>query len=98
MGVIASIHIRHRQAIVEEAEMEFAGLQYAADVTVEIRRPAVGARLRMAPGTGEIGAVLRLQKANQNHLAHGLYPPRSLHRREDNSKLDCKDERAADVA
>src|SRR6516165_3564746 len=31
VGVIASIHVRHRQPIVEKAEMEFAGLQYAAD-------------------------------------------------------------------
>src|SRR5215469_1271934 len=70
MRVIASIHVRHGQAIIEKAEMEFAGFQHAANVTVEIRRPAVTARLRMAPGARQIGAVLRLQKTDQNHLAH----------------------------
>ena len=36
------------------------------------RDSEVGARLRMAPGAGEIGAVLRLQEPDQGHLSHGL--------------------------
>ena len=88
VGVIASVHVRHRQAIVEKAEMEFARLKHAANVTVEIRRPAVGARLWMAPGACEIGAVLRLQKADQDHLAHGLSSPLNFARGKDNAKRD----------
>ena len=72
--VIAAVHVRHRQPVVEEAEMKLALLQHAADVPVKIRRPAIGARSRMAPGAGEIGAVLRLQEADQDHLAHRRGP------------------------
>jgi hypothetical protein len=50
--------------------MEFAGFQDAADVPVKVGRPAVGARLRVPPRTREIGAVLRLQKADQDYLPH----------------------------
>ena len=41
---------------------------------VVVRRPGVGARLRMAPGARQIGAVLRLQEGDQGHLAHGRCP------------------------
>ncbi len=74
MRVIAAIHVRHRQPVVEEAEMKLALLQHAADVPVKIRRPRVGARLWMAPGTGEVRAVLRLQKADHDHLTHRRGP------------------------
>ena len=76
VGMIAAIHVRHRQPVVEEAEVKLALLQHAADVPVKIRRPAIGARSRMAPGAGEVGAVLRLQEADQNHLAHRRGPSR----------------------
>jgi hypothetical protein len=49
MSVIAPVHIRHRQAIIEEAKMKLALLQHAADVPIKVRRPAIGARLRVAP-------------------------------------------------
>src|SRR5262249_46574409 len=72
--VIAAVHVRHRQAVVEEAEVKPALFQHAADVSIELRRPAVGARLRVAPGAREIAAVLRLQEADQDDLAHRRYP------------------------
>ena len=75
--VVAAVHVRHRQPVVEKAEMKLALLQHAADVPVEIRRPAIGARLRMAPGAREVGAVLRLQEADQDHLAHWRGPSRA---------------------
>ena len=68
--MVAPVHVRHRQSVVEEAEMELAVLQHPADVPVVVGRPGVGARLRMAPGAREIGAVLRLQEGDQGHLAH----------------------------
>ncbi len=74
VAVIAPIHVRHRQPVVEEAQVKLAFLQHAADMPVEIRRPAVGARSGMAPGTGEVAAVLRLQEADQDHLAHAECP------------------------
>ena len=70
VAVIAPVHVRHRQPVVEEAQVKLAFLQHAADMPVKIRRPAIGARSRMAPGAGEVGAVLRLQEADQDHLAH----------------------------
>jgi len=78
VGVIAPIHVRHRQAIVEETEVKLPLLQDAPDIPVIITRPAIGARSRMAPGAREIGAVLRLQKTDQNHLAHRRCPPLTL--------------------
>ena len=76
MRVIAAIHVRHRQPVVEEAEMKLSFFQHAADVPVKIRRPGIGARGWMAPGAGEVGAVLRLQEADQDHLAHRRGPSR----------------------
>ncbi len=74
MAVIAAVHVRHRQAVIEKAEVKLALLQHAADVPVEVGRPAIGARLRMAPGTREVRAILRLQKADHDHLAHWQCP------------------------
>src|SRR5262249_50164077 len=70
VGVVAAVHVGHRQAVVEEAEVEFALLQHAADVPVEVGRPAVGARGRMTPRARDVGAVLRLQEPDQDHPAH----------------------------
>ena len=39
MRVVAPIHVRHRQAVIEEAEMKLPFLQHAADVAIKIRRP-----------------------------------------------------------
>ena len=52
--VVAAEHVRHRQAIVEEADVELARFEHAGDVLVVFRRPAVGARLRMTPRGGEV--------------------------------------------
>jgi hypothetical protein len=37
---------------------------------IEIRRRKILTRLRMSPGTGKVGAILRLQKANEYDFAH----------------------------
>ena len=74
--VVAPVHVGHRQAVVEEAEMELAVLQHAADMPVVVRRPGIGARLRVAPGAREVRAVLRLQEGDQGHLAHRDTPRR----------------------
>ena len=39
-ALVAAIHVRHRQPVVEKAEMKFAFFEHAADVPVKIRRPA----------------------------------------------------------
>ncbi len=41
--VIAPVHVGHRQAIVEKAEMKFALLKHAADMPVVVSRPGIGA-------------------------------------------------------
>src|SRR5262249_15525522 len=74
VGMVAPVHVRHRQPVVEEAEMEFPFLQHAPEMPVIIRRPGIGARERVAPGAREIGAVLRLQEGDQGHLAHRSNP------------------------
>src|SRR5262249_40742436 len=70
--VVAPVHVRHGEPVVEEAEVKFARFEHAPDVPVIIRRPRVRARERTAPGAGEIGAVLRLQEGDQGHLAHEM--------------------------
>src|SRR3546814_10820499 len=55
-----------------DLEVELARLQHAGDVLVVVHRQEVGARIGMAPRGREIGAVLRLQEADQGHLAHRL--------------------------
>ena len=69
MGVLAGVAVGQGQAVVEEAEMEFSALQGAADLLVEIGRHEVGAAVAVAPGHGEVGAVLGLEKADHGHLA-----------------------------
>ena len=68
VGVIVAVTIRHRQAIVEERHMEFAGFEDPADLLVVIRRHRIVARFRMPPRARQIGAVLRLQESDQHHL------------------------------
>jgi hypothetical protein len=77
VGVVVPVHVRHRQPVIEEAEVEFAFLEHAAEVAVVVRRPGIGARLRVAPGAREVGAVLRLQEGDQGHLAHRRSPSKS---------------------
>ena len=71
MGVVVPVDIGHRQPVVEESEVEFAFLEHPADVPIVVRRPGVGARLRMTPGARKIRAILCLQESDQGHLAHG---------------------------
>ena len=70
VGVVVPVDIGHRQPVVEEPKVEFAFLEYPADVPIVVRRPGIGARLRMAPGARKIGAILCLQEGDQGHLAH----------------------------
>src|SRR5215468_9251378 len=54
--------------------MELPLLEHAADMPVVVRGPTIAARLRMAPGTREVRAILRLQEGDQGHLAHRRGP------------------------
>ena len=71
--MIAAETVRHRQAIVEEADMELAGLEHAADVAIVVRGHEAGRGIRMPPGADEVGAVLGLQEGHESHLAHRLF-------------------------
>jgi hypothetical protein len=76
MRVVMAVHVRHRQPVVEEAEMKFSFLQHAADMPIVVGRPGIRARERMAPGAREVGAVLRLQEGDEGHLTHLPGPTR----------------------
>src|SRR4051794_15794482 len=68
VGMVAAEQIRHREAIVEEAEMEFPGLQRPADAAIILSAGEILCRERVAPGPDEVRAVLRLQEPHQSHL------------------------------
>src|SRR3546814_1465778 len=57
-----------RQPVVEESQVELARLEDLRDPAVEVLRRGIVARFRMPPGTGELRAVLGLQKSDQCHL------------------------------
>src|SRR6185295_447197 len=65
------VHVRHREAVVEEGEIELAGLKDPGNVLVVLRRCAVRAGLRVPPGGRQGGAVLGLHEAHECHLSHG---------------------------
>jgi hypothetical protein len=73
--MVIAIAIRHRKPVIKKAEVEFAGFQDAGDFLVEISGQKIGAGKRVPPGTGVIGAILRLHEADKMHLPHGLFPP-----------------------
>src|SRR5262249_22616518 len=50
--------------------MELPLLQHPSDMLIVVRGPGIRARMRMAPRTRKIRAILRLQKGDQGHLAH----------------------------
>src|SRR5262245_50596233 len=50
--------------------MELPLLQHPADMLIVVRGPGIRARMRMAPRTRKIRAILRLQEGDQGHLAH----------------------------
>ena len=54
--------------------MELPFLKHTANMPVVVRGPSIAARLRMAPGTRKIRAILRLQEGDQGHLAHRRGP------------------------
>ena len=59
--VVAAVHVRHRQPVIEEAEMEFSFFKDTAEMPIVIGGPGIRARLRVAPGACEIRAhLLRL--------------------------------------
>ena len=70
LRIPSAVELRHAEPVVEEGELELSRLQHLADVAVEVRRHEIRARVRMAPGGGKIGAVLRLQESDQRHLSH----------------------------
>ena len=67
--VVVAEAIRHREAIVEEREVELAVLEGAGDPPVVLRGHEVGAGFGVTPGRGEIRAVLRLQKTDHGNPA-----------------------------
>src|SRR5262249_27887774 len=50
--------------------MELPLLQHPADVLIVVGGPGIRARMRMAPRTRKIRAILRWQEGDQGHLAH----------------------------
>ena len=68
VGVVVAVTVRHRQAVVEERHVEFAGFEDPGDLLVVVGRHRIVARFRMPPRTRQIGAVLRLQESHQRHL------------------------------
>ncbi len=61
--------IGHREPIIKERKMKFAGFERLGDTAVVVRRQEIRVRSGMAPGADVIRAVLGLQKADQNHFA-----------------------------
>ena len=68
VGVVVAVAVRHRQAVVEERHVEFAGFENPGDLLVVVGRHRIVARFRMPPGTRKVGAVLRLQETHHRHL------------------------------
>src|SRR5262245_1885358 len=60
--------------------MELPLLQHPADMLIVIRGPGIRTRVRMAPRTRKIRAILRLQEGDQSHLAHCRDPSQSRER------------------
>src|SRR5262249_15195092 len=67
--------IRHRQAIVKEGDVKLASFEDTGDLLVIFGRMGVIARLRVSPGARQVGAVLRLQKADHHHLPRHIPSP-----------------------
>ena len=65
-----AVELGHAQAVVEERQLELAGLQHPADAGVVVGRQKIAERVGMAPGAREVRAVLRLQKPDHDHVAH----------------------------
>jgi hypothetical protein len=68
--IAAIVDVRHRQPVVEKAELELALLQHLTDLVVVRSSGEIGAALRMPPRARQRCAVLRLQETDQNHLTH----------------------------
>ena len=49
VGMIIAVAVRHRQPIVEERHVEFAGFENSRDLLVVVRRHRIVARFRMTP-------------------------------------------------
>ncbi len=73
--VVVAVAVRHCQAIVEEADMEFSRFEHACDVAVIVGGHEAGRGVRMPPGADEVRAVLRLQEGHESHLPHAHFPP-----------------------
>ena len=65
-----AVELRHAEAVVEEGQLELAGLEHPADMGVIVGRRKIAARVGVAPGAREIRAVLCLQEPHHDHVAH----------------------------
>jgi hypothetical protein len=70
VGVVATKQVGHGEAIVEEAEVKFAGLEGSTDAAVILGAGEVLPSLGMPPGADEVRAVLGLQEPDKGHLTH----------------------------
>ena len=82
LGEVVAEAVRHREAVVEEREMELAVLQGAGDPAVVLGGHEVARGFGVTPRRGEVRAVLRLQKADHGDSAvrHPAPPPLALRR------------------
>ena len=72
VAVVVAVAVRHREAVIEEGHLEFAGFQHPAEIGVIFRAPGIRAGFRMPPGAYQVRAVLGLQEAHHYHLSlHG---------------------------
>src|SRR6185437_2609683 len=73
--MVIAVAVRHGETVVEECHVEFSGFENPRDLLVVVRGHGIVARVRMPPGARQIGAVLRLQEADQCHLpCHAVLP------------------------
>ena len=68
-GEVVPEAVGHREAVVEERQVELAVLQGAGDPPVVLRGHEVARGFRVTPRRGEVRAVLRLQKADHGDPA-----------------------------
>ena len=66
---VVAVAVGHREAVVEEGEVELAGLQGAGDALEVLGREEVARGVRVAPRSGVVRAVRRLEKGDELHLA-----------------------------
>lgn len=81
LAMVVAEDVRHGQAVVKKAEMEFAVLERLGDALVVLGTEKIRRRMRVAPRADVVRAVLSLHEPDQGHLAltgHHRRPLRSL--------------------